>query len=147
MSLYYELMAGGIAQGCVLPLHSRVAFYALHLFGQQAMLVPLLLMSAGTTVGVLLNWAIGWGLRWLIGRYTRWIQRPRWQRVQRWMQTYGIWLLLLAWAVPGHLIVLSMGVLAVRPARVLGVAAAVWTGYYLWWLMHTPNILHGAVQW
>jgi membrane protein YqaA with SNARE-associated domain len=113
------------------PFQSEIIFLAMLAGGVATPLTLVLVASLGNTLGSVVTYAIGRGVRhYQSGRW--FVAKPaQVARAEAWFHRWGIWVLLASWAPFGDVIVLMAGVLRTPVWQFLLLVAVAKTGRYV----------------
>jgi membrane protein YqaA with SNARE-associated domain len=113
------------------PFQSEIVFLALQAAGVASPLMLVVVASVGNTLGSVVTYAIGRGVRQFQGR--RWfpVTPAQMTRAEGWFSRWGVWVLLASWAPFGDVIVLMAGVLRTQVWTFLVLVAIAKTGRYI----------------
>ncbi|WP_425385501.1 YqaA family protein [Tepidamorphus gemmatus] len=106
------LFVVALVAATLLPAQSEVALAGLLAAGDQPVVAPVIMATAGNVVGSTLNWLLGRGIEQFRNR--RWfpVSERALQRAIGWYGRWGRWSLLLSWVpVVGDPLTLAAGVL------------------------------------
>jgi membrane protein YqaA with SNARE-associated domain len=113
------------------PFQSEIIFLAMQAGHVAAPQVLVIVASLGNTLGSVVTYAIGRGVRRYQGRHWFPVTPAQMVRAEGWFHRWGIWVLLASWAPFGDVIVLMAGVLRTPIWQFLLLVAVAKTGRYI----------------
>lgn len=103
-------MAAFIAATLV-PFQSEIIFVALQVKSVAPVWLLIAVASVGNTLGSVVNYAIGLGIKRFEAHPKFPISAAKMARAQNWFARWGVWTLLLSWAPVGDVITVMAGVM------------------------------------
>jgi membrane protein YqaA with SNARE-associated domain len=124
MNLYPQLFLNAAHHASIIPFGNDLTFYAMKSFGTYPMGVSVVLTIIGALLGHVFNWYVGRSLIFYEYKGKLRISPERYERIRKFFDSYGIYLLLFSWAPLCNLLPVVAGFFKLPLKKILPFVAA-----------------------